>query len=421
MHYNKFCIKTLGCKVNIYESEFIYSLFIKKGYIFSEEDADIYVINTCSVTNMSDRKSRQVINSIRKSHENAIIIVVGCYAQNAYQTNKLDMIDADIILGNKDKSKIIEYLEDFLKYRKKIECFYDLSNVEFENMNMYNHQNRARAFVKIEDGCENFCTYCIIPYVRGCVRSKNKDKVLEEVRYLVESGHKEIVLTGIHTGAYNDNGYDFADLLKDFSKISGLLRLRISSIEINELNDRVLDVFSNSDILVPHLHIPLQSGSDSVLKRMNRKYDKKYFLDKINYIRSIKKDVSITTDVIVGFPGESEEEFNESMEFIKQVSFTHVHTFPYSDRFGTVASEMDDKVDGNVKKERVKELIMLSSQMCKDYLEKYYGVKMAVLFEEYKDGYFIGHTSNFIKVKVKGNYKIHEVYDIMLSVDNVVM
>lgn len=420
MHYNKFCIKTLGCKVNSYESEFIYSLFVKKGYVFDSENADIYVVNTCTVTNMSDRKSRQIVNSLRRDHKNSIIIVVGCYAQNAYQTGRLEEIDADIILGNKDKSKIIEYLEDYINNKQKTKKFYNLENEVFEDMFIDGEENRTRAYVKIQDGCENFCSYCIIPFVRGGLRSKAKEKVIEEVTSLVNKGHKEIVLTGIHTGSYNDNGYDFASLLEDLVKIPNLERLRISSIEINELNDRVLKIFSESDMLVPHLHIPLQSGSDEVLKFMNRKYDKKFYLDKINYIKSIKENISITTDVIVGFPGETESMFLECLDFIKEVKFTSIHVFPYSDRYGTVASKMNNKIDGLEKKRRVKELMNLSLGLEKQFYINFYGKSMRVLLEENKDDYFIGHTDNFIKVKVKGDYKVHEIYDIILNEDNIV-
>lgn len=416
----RFCIKTLGCKVNSYESEYIYSLFVKKGYVF-DENADIYVVNTCTVTNMSDRKSRQVINSIRKENEKAIIIVCGCYSQNAFQTDRLSEIDADIILGNKDKSRIVEYLEDYLECSKKSEYFYNLRNVDFEDMEITTKENRTRAFVKIEDGCNNFCTYCIIPYVRGGVRSKSHENVIEEVKSLVDNGHKEVVLTGIHTGAYNDNGYDFGDLLQDLVKIPNLFRLRISSIEINELNDKVLNVFMKSDVLVPHLHIPLQSGSAKVLKLMNRKYDKKFFKDKVDYIKSIKKDVSITTDVIVGFPGESDIMHNESMEFIKELEFTKVHVFPYSDREGTVASKLKNKVDGNEKKKRVRELLDISKNLEYNFYRRYYGKTLSVLLEEEKDGYLIGHTANFIKVRVKGNYKVKDFCEVCLSENNIVI
>ncbi len=416
----KFCIKTLGCKVNTYESELIHNLFIRKGYVYSEEDADIYVVNTCTVTNMSDRKSRGVIHNIRRNHPNSILVVTGCFSQNAFNTGRLDEIDADIILGNKDKSKVVEYVEEFIKNKEKKLKFYNMDEVEFENMELDNMHSRARAFVKIEDGCENFCTYCIIPYVRGKVRSKKHEEVIKEVKSLVDKGYKEIVLTGIHTGHYIDGEYNFENLLKDLIKIEGLIRLRISSIEINELTDGVLDIFSKSNILVPHLHIPLQSGSNKVLKEMNRKYDKEYFINRINYIRKIKENVSITTDVIVGFPGETEEEHKESMETIKEVGFTKVHTFPYSDRYGTIASTMPNKVDGNIKKRRVKELLTLSKELEVNFYKKFYNKKLKVLIEEEKDGFFYGHTPNFIRVKISGNYTLNEIYTVELNESNIV-
>lgn len=415
-----FCIKTLGCKVNTYESELIHNLFIRKGYVYSKDNAEVYVINTCTVTNMSDRKSRQIINATRRDNKNAIIVVCGCFSQNAFNSGRLDEIDADIIIGNKDKSKIVEYVEDYIKNKRKTTKFYNMDEVEFENMELDSMEGRTRAFVKIEDGCENFCTYCIIPYVRGKVRSKSHEMVIEEVTNLVNKGYKEVVLTGIHTGHYVDKDYNFEHLLRDLVTISGLLRFRISSIEINELTDGVLDIFSKSDVLVPHLHIPLQSGSDHILKEMNRKYDKKYFINRIEYIKSIKKDVSITTDVITGFPGETDMEHLESMETIKKIGFTKVHVFPYSDRYNTVASKMPNKVDGNVKKERVKDLLMLSDELENSFNSKFYGRVLPVLIEEEKDSYFYGHTANFIRVKVSGNYKHNEIYNIKLSEENIV-
>lgn len=415
-----FCIKTLGCKVNTYESELIHNLFIRKGYVYSKDNAEVYVINTCTVTNMSDRKSRRIINTTRRDNKNAIIVVCGCFSQNAFNSGRLDEIDADIIIGNKDKSKIVEYVEDYIKNKRKTTKFYNMDEVEFENMELDSMEGRTRAFVKIEDGCENFCTYCIIPYVRGKVRSKSHEMVIEEVTNLVNKGYKEVVLTGIHTGHYVDGEYNFEQLLRDLVTISGLLRLRISSIEINELTDGVLDIFSKSDVLVPHLHIPLQSGSDHILKEMNRKYDKEYFINRIEYIKSIKKDVSITTDVITGFPGETDMEHLESMETIKKIGFTKVHVFPYSDRYNTVASKMPNKVDGNVKKERVKDLLMLSDELENSFNSKFYGRVLPVLIEEEKDSYFYGHTANFIRVKVSGNYKHNEIYNIKLSEKNIV-
>ncbi len=415
-----FNIKTLGCKVNTYESELIYSLFIKKGYSYMEKNADVYVINTCTVTNMSDRKSRQTINKVRKENPNAIIIVCGCFVENAKAKNNLDEVDADIFLGNMNKSHIIDYLEDYCKNKKTIKSFGNIKNAPFEDMKIEEYHNRTRAFVKIEDGCNNFCTYCIIPYVRGNVRSKKKETALKEIEELVKNGYKEIVLTGIHTGAYKDGDCDFASLLEEIIKIPNLERLRISSVEINELNDRVLEIFKNSNILVPHLHIPLQSGSEFILKQMNRKYDKKFYKDKIEKIRKIKENVSITTDVIVGFPGETEKEHKESLDFIKEIGFTKVHVFPYSDRYGTVASKMENKINGTEKKKRVNELIELSNKLENDFYKKFYGKTLKVLFEKEIDGNFYGHTDNYIMVKTKGNYKVHEIYDITLTKENII-
>ncbi len=414
-----FNIKTLGCKVNSYESEIIYSLFIKKGYLYSEENADIYVVNTCTVTNMSDRKSRQMIHKIRKEHPNSILIVCGCFVENKRLNDSLNLIDADIIIGNLNKGKIVEYLEDYLENKKRKEEFNDLNTRVFEEDVIESVHNKTRAFVKIEDGCDNFCTYCIIPYVRGRVRSKKKESIIKEVNKLVSNGYKEIVLTGIHTGAYNDNGYDFALLLEDLIKIPNLYRVRISSIEVNELNERVINIIEKSDKIVPHLHIPLQSGSDEILKKMNRKYNKEFFLNKIEHLRKVKKDLSITTDVIVGFPTETDELFNESIEFIKKVHFTKVHVFPYSDRYNTPASKMEGKIDDLTKKKRVKELIEISNTLEMDFYKKYYNKELEVLFEEEKDGYIYGHTANYIKVKTKENYKQNEIHKIKLTKDNI--
>ena len=280
---------------------------------------------------------------------------------------------------------------------------HDVMNVPFESM-MLNNFNKTRAFVKIQDGCNNFCSYCIIPYVRGNVRSKNKDDVIKEVKNLIKSGHKEIVLTGIHTGNYGvefDN-YDFAALLNDLVKIKGLERLRISSIEITELNDRVLDIIKNNHILVDHMHIPLQSGSDEVLKRMNRKYDKKYFMKKIDKIRSIRPDISITTDVIVGFPGETEDEFNETIDTIKKINFSKLHVFPYSKRDGTKSASMPNHIDDVTKKNRTKILIDISIELENNYINKFIGKKVIFIPEVENDGYIIGHTGNYLQIKCLG-------------------
>ncbi len=409
-----FFIKNLGCKVNAYESEYIISLFLSEGYKLVNDNAAVYVINTCSVTNESDKKSRKTINAIRKNNKNSIVIVVGCYTQNLYNSNKSIDIDADIILGNKDKSKIIYYLNEFIQNRKRITKFYDVSKQCFESMEIKHLSNHTRAFIKIEDGCNNFCSYCIIPYVRGRVRSKSKIDVLSEVHSLVENGYKEIVLTGIHTGQYKDShNYRLYNLLFDLIKIKDLKRIRISSIEIVEIDKDIISLLNNPKI-ANHLHLPLQSGCDKILKLMNRRYDTKYYEDKINQIRRVNPDISITTDVIVGFPGETEEDFNETYNFCQKQGFSKIHVFPYSDRIGTVASKMTDKVEGKVKKERVKKLLELSDILKREYESRFINKDLEVLIESYKDGYYYGYSSNYIEVKTKGNYEINSIYKIKI-------
>ena len=394
----KYKIFTLGCKVNEYESEVMANLLENHGFIKSDEP-DVCVVNTCTVTNTADCKSRKMIRSLRRKYPKAILVVAGCMIQN--KKDKLD-IDADIIIGNQHKTEIVNYLENF---KEKLYVVEDMDKANFEDM-MLNNFDLTRAYIKIEDGCDNYCSYCIIPYVRGHVRSKKHYKVIEEARALINSGHKEIVLTGIHTGHYHDGNYSFADLLKDLVKLDGLKRLRISSIEITEINDDVMDVIKNSDVLVNHMHIPLQSGSDEILKKMNRKYDKKYFINKIQKLKEIKPDMNITTDVIVGFPGETDEQFEECVDTIKKIGFTKIHVFPYSDREGTVASRMNNKVLGSIKKARVKKLLEISKASEEEYMEKHIGLETSFIPEVYDDGYLIGHTSNYLMIKAKGDREL---------------
>ena len=389
-------IVTLGCKVNEYESEVMESLLENHGFIKSD-NPDVCVVNTCTVTNTADSKSRKIIRSLRRKFPKAILVVAGCMIQN--KKDKLD-IDADIIIGNSHKSEIVNYIKEYND--KKINVVEDMDQAIFEDMSL-NNFDLTRAYIKIEDGCDNYCSYCIIPYVRGHVRSKAHEKVINEAKALIKSGHKEIVLTGIHTGHYHDGNYSFADLLKDLVKLDGLKRLRISSIEITEINNEVMKVIQNSNVLVNHMHIPLQSGSDEILKQMNRKYDKKYFIDKIQKLKQIKPDMNVTTDVIVGFPGESDEQFEESVQTIKAVGFTKLHVFPYSDREGTKASFMSNKINGIVKKMRVKQLLELSKTLEVNYMNKHLGKEVVFIPEVYEDGYLIGHTSNYLLIKAKGD------------------
>ena len=410
-----FKIYTLGCKVNTYESSVMQDKLVNAGFTLNEDKPDITIINTCTVTNTADSKSRKMIHRARKENPNTILVVAGCMAQKA---EKID--DVDIVLGNIGKSKIVEYIKEYVKNNNQINDIKDIMHTNFEPM-ILNNFNRTRAFVKIQDGCNNFCSYCIIPYVRGNVRSKSKDDVLAEINNLVKDGHKEIVLTGIHTGHYGEDNetYKFPDLLKDIVKIKGLERLRISSIEITELNQEFLNVLRENKILVDHMHIPLQSGSDTVLKRMNRKYDKKYFIDKIEEIRSIRPDISITTDVITGFPGETEEETKETIETISKIRFSKIHVFPYSRRKGTEADLMENQISEEIKKRRVKELLELSKQLESEYARKFIGKKVIFIPEVYKDGYLIGHTGNYLSVKTKGSESLlhQDVETILIKED----
>lgn len=398
---------TLGCKVNTYESEYILSCFKDKGYEITNDVADIYIVNTCSVTNTSDAKSRKVIHRLVRENKSSVIVVMGCMIE-ANKDIKLDGVS--IIIGNKDKNRVVELVETYLKDREQKRLLYDDFDSTFEDMFITNMASRHRAFVKIEDGCENFCSYCIIPYTRGRVRSKNPDTVIKEITSLVKNGYKEVVLTGIHTGHYgSDIETSFPELLKRIVKIEGLERLRISSIEITELNDEFLNVLKNNPVIVSHLHIPLQAGSDKILALMNRKYLTPYFLDKVEKIREIRPDISLTTDVIVGFPGETEEDFLDTINFCKKIKFSKIHVFPYSRRKGTKADLMDEQIPENIKKERVKRLIEVSNNLEQQYLDSFISKNVSVLIEENKDNYSIGHTGNYLKVKILGFIKPNEI------------
>ena len=409
---------SLGCKVNTYENEYIISCFKDKGYEITSDVADIYIINTCSVTNQSDAKSRKVINRVARENPNSVIVVMGCFIE----ANKdYDNENISIIIGNKDKNRVVELVEEYLKTKEKKKLLYSDFDKKFEDMFIKNMYGRTRAFVKIQDGCENFCSYCIIPYTRGKCRSKDKDTVIDEIKCLTDNGYQEIVLTGIHTGHYGeDSGVTFPSLLKEIIKNKKLRRLRISSIEITELNEDFIEVFKNSDVIVPHLHIPLQAGSDPILKAMNRKYDLDYYRNKIKELRDIKPDLSITTDIIVGFPGETDEMFNNTLEFAKEIGFSKIHVFPYSRRRGTKADSMPNQIDEQVKKERVSKLIELSNELEKEFLDKYIGKEVEVLVETVKDNVSSGHTGNYIEVKIEKSLEHNKMYKVIVKdrIDN---
>ena len=408
-------ILTLGCKVNMYESEFVANLLKSNGFEICDfhDVCDVYIINTCTVTNTSDIKSRKMIRQAIRNNPDACVVAMGCFieANKNYQIPGLD-----IVIGNKDKSKIVELIHQYFEKKNIIKDLYSNRFTEFEDMYIKEFPGRTRAFVKIQDGCDNFCSYCIIPFVRGKCRSKDKDKVISEINDLVSNGYQEVVLTGIHTGNYGyDKDYDFADLLSEVVKIEGLKRLRISSIEITELNDRVLSIIKDNDVIVDHLHIPMQAGSDEILKLMNRKYDLDYYFKKIEQIRKIRPMISITTDVIVGFPGEDEKLFEKTIETCKKIGFAKIHVFPFSLRNGPKAEELPNHLSNEEKKKRSRKLLEVSKELENNYFSKFIGKSESVLIEQYKDGYSYGHTGNFLNVKIKGKLEHNKFYDVLIT------
>lgn len=405
-------ICSLGCKVNIYESELVTNILKNNNYtvVDFEDKADIYIINTCSVTNESDKKSRKMINRAKKNNPAAIIIVMGCYSQ----VNAED-IDVDIVLGNKDKSKIVEIIEEYIKTKQKKKIIYDLTKVDFEKMEITNFDSHTRAFVKIQDGCNAFCSYCIIPYVRGRVRSKDPEDVIKEVTTLVEKGYKEIVLTGIHTGRYGtDINTTLEELLNKLVNIPNIYRIRLSSIEINEITPGIKELLKENKVMAKHLHIPLQSGSNKILKLMNRRYNKEEFLPMVDNLRDIP-DISLTTDLIVGFPNEGEEEFNETIDTLKKIGFTKIHTFPYSKRKGTPAAIMDNQVSPEEKKKRVHRILDLSNKYEHNFYESKIGKIYDGVVEIHSNGTTIVHTSNFIPVIINDIVEEGTIVDVKIE------
>lgn len=409
----KFNIITLGCKVNSYESNFMKEALVKNGFSFCDlnEECDILILNTCTVTDTSDKKSLKEVRRLKRENPNAILVVCGCSVQN--DKTKYDDLGINILMGNINKNNIVSIIEKYLDDKTPVEYVAKTRDLPFENMEV-DVSDHTRAYIKIEDGCDNFCSYCVIPFVRGKKRSKDFSLVLKEVEHLANNGYKEIVLTGIDTGGYESNGKDLTDLIHEMSKIKGIERIRQSSIEITQINDKFINELKNNNKICDHIHIPLQSGSDSILKLMNRKYDLKYFFDKIDMIRSVRPDISITTDVIVGFPGETEEMFLETMETCKKVNFSKIHAFPYSERKGTKASMMDGKVPENIKHERVKKLLELSEKLEKSYYDKFKGKRLDVLIEEVTESGSKGHTSNYLMVHTNEKLQKGEIYNLIV-------
>lgn len=409
----KIFIETLGCKVNTYESEVIKEEFLRNGYELADNlsDANVIVVNTCSVTNQSDAKSRKVIRNARKNNKNAILVVCGCSSQN--HQDELKDLGADILIGNKDKSKIFDYVNNY--DNKQIINYYNMINTDFEKMSLDNYSERTRAFVKIQDGCNNYCSYCIIPYLRGTIRNKDLNDAINEINTLVNNGFKEIVLTGIHTGSYPE----LVKLIQEISKNDKLERIRISSIEATEINDEFLKELKNNNKICNHMHIPVQAACDNTLKKMNRKYDMNKFKEIINKIREVRPDINITTDLIVGFPTETKEDFLESYNNAKEIKFGKIHVFPYSKRDGTVAAKMKSIVTDAEKKERTHKMITLSNKLENEYYNKFIDKTLSVLVEEVFDKYCTGHTDNYIKVIINKKLEHNKFYNIkIIKVDN---
>lgn len=412
----KVAFTTLGCRVNQYESEAMAEKFIKSGYeVVSFSDiADVYVVNTCTVTNMSDKKSRQMISRARRLNDKAVIAAVGCYTQIAPE--KVSEIgDVDVILGTRNKGEIVYWVNRAREEKKQIVEVNDvLKNKVFEDLRIEEYQDKTRAFLKIQDGCNNFCSYCLIPFARGAVCSKKPERVISEVKQLAAHGFKEIILSGIDISSYGvdlEGNYNLLTILQEIDKIDGIERVRIGSIGPEFFNYHIIKEIGKLKKLCPHFHLSLQSGCDETLKRMNRKYSVEQYKTIVNSLRDNIEDVSITTDIIVGFPGETEEEFNKTYEFLKEIKLAKMHIFKYSPRTGTKAASMKNQVDGTLKEIRSKMLIKLNEENEKEFMSRYIGRKMKVLYEQKTSegiDMYEGYTPNYIKVLSKAKENVKE-------------
>ncbi|WP_125152563.1 tRNA (N(6)-L-threonylcarbamoyladenosine(37)-C(2))-methylthiotransferase MtaB [Clostridium rectalis] len=410
----KVAFTTLGCRVNQYETEAMTEKFIKAGYniVDFNEYADIYVINTCTVTNMGDKKSRQMIGRARRINNKSVIAVAGCYSQVA--PDKVAKIPGvDVVIGTKNKGQIVELVKRSVDEKRQIVDVRDvLKNSVFEELNIEEYQDRTRAFLKIQDGCNSFCSYCLIPFARGPVCSKSPEKVLDEVKKLAQHGFKEIILSGIQISSYGvdlQGDWGLVKILEEIDKVDGIERVRIGSIGPRFFTEDVIQRVSKLNKLCTHFHLSLQSGCDEILKRMNRHYTAKEYKKIVESLRKNILDVSITTDIIVGFPGETDEEFKETYKFLKDIKLSKMHIFKYSPREGTRAASMNDQIDGNIKEERSNKLIELNKINEKEFMNKFIGDKVKVLYDQPyndKEGYYEGYTPNYIKVISKCNEDI---------------
>ena len=389
--------------------------FREAGYKIADIDegkSDICIINTCTVTNMSDRKSRHALRKIKEKNPNAIIVATGCYAQVAKEELE-QMEEIDIVIGNDEKRDVVKFVEKYIKDKNRVVDIQDISKQkEFADMGQITYTEKTRAVIKVQDGCNQFCTYCIIPYARGRVRSRKLENVIEEIKGIASEGIKEVVITGIHVASYGkdfDKEDGLIELLEEINKIKGIKRIRLGSLEPQIIADSFISRLTKLEKICHHFHLSLQSGCDETLKRMNRKYNTEIFREIVERLRKAYKDVILTTDIIVGFPGETEEEFNKTYEFLKEIKFYKMHVFPYSPRRGTVAEKMPNQIDGNIKEERSKKLIELSNRNQEEYNKEYIGKKVEVLFEEKEGEFYKGHTQNYIVVKYKTDEHLENI------------
>ena len=416
----KIAFYTLGCKVNQYETNGMIQKFIDSGYeiVNFNDFADIYIVNTCTVTNIADKKSRQMLRRAKEINPNSIIVAVGCYVQVAKkEVEKMEEID--LALGTNEKKDIVWYVEDYLKNAKKPEIDDVFKNKKYGDFGNVTYTEKVRAVIKVQDGCDRFCTYCLIPYARGRVRSRDPKNVIEEIKQIAQNGIKEVVITGIHVASYGkdfDNNYKLIDLLEEINKIDGIERIRLGSIEPLLIDDEFLKRLTKLEKICHHFHLSLQSGCDETLARMNRRYTTGKFEEIVKKLRSAYSDVILTTDIIVGFPGETDEEFEKTYEFLKKIKFYRMHIFKYSVRTGTKAAMMENQIANSIKETRSKRLIELSEQNEKDFSINYVGKEVEVLVEEKEDVFFKGHTANYMMVKFKGEIDVeNEIVNVRIT------
>ncbi len=417
----KAALHNLGCKVNAYETEAMAQILEKNGYeiVPFSDIADVYIVNTCSVTNMADRKSRQMLHKAKSKNKEAIVVATGCYVQTATEQIKEDLA-IDIIIGNNRKKEIVNILNEYIKDKEKTHVI-DINNTdEYEDFQLSTLTEHTRAHIKIQDGCNNFCSYCIIPYARGRIRSRKLESIKEEMTNLAQNGFKEVVLTGINLGFYKDEDRTLIDVIELAQAIDGIERIRLGSVDPEIITPEFIDRLKYADKMCPHFHLSLQSGCDSVLKNMNRHYNTKEYVEKCNLIRSIYENPAITTDIIVGFPGESDEDFETTVQFAKDVGFSQIHVFKYSKRSGTVAANMPNQIDEKVKTLRSEELIATGNVLTQSYRKNLIGKKEELLLEEEKvikdRQYIVGHTKNYVPVVIeKRDFKPGEIVNVTIK------